>query len=169
MYNVGDLTVYSTQGICRIIEISEKTFSDITKKYYVLQPLNDPKLSISVPVHSDKTNLSDVVNEKEAKEIIESFKAPASDWIEKNLHRTQAYSDIMKKGDRFEMSNVINTLIRRKHELEQIDKKFAIQDSKFLQSVQSMLFTELAISLSTTPDDIAERVMKNVELTTTES
>lgn len=76
MYNVGDLAVYSTQGICRIIEICEKTFSDITKKYYVLQPLNDPKLSISVPVHSDKTNLSDVVNKAEAEEIIESFKAP---------------------------------------------------------------------------------------------
>lgn len=70
----------------------------------------------------------------------------------------------MKKGNRLEISNVINTLIRKKYELEQIDKKFAIQDSKFLQSVQSMLFTELAISLSTTPDLIAVRVMKNIDL-----
>ena len=165
MYTVGDLAVYSTQGICRIIDISEKTFSDVTKKYYVLQPLNDPKLSISVPVISDKSNLSAVVNPKEAEEIIASFKEPASDWIEKNLHRTQAYNDILKKGNRLEMSNVINTLIRKRHELELIDKKFAIQDSKFLQSVQSMLFMELAVALSTTPDLIAERVMENITAT----
>lgn len=163
MYNVGDLTVYSTQGICRIIDISEKTFSDITKKYYVLQPLNDPKLSISVPVKSDKSNLSDVVNVTEAEEIIASFKAPASEWIEKNLHRTQAFSDILKKGNRLEMSNIINTLIRKKQELEQLDKKFPAQDLRFLQTVQSMLFMELAISLSSTPEAIADRIMQNIE------
>lgn len=163
MYNVGDLTVYSTQGICRIIDISEKTFSDITKKYYVLQPLNDPKLSISVPVKSDKSNLSDVVNVTEAEEIIASFKAPASEWIEKNLHRTQAFSDILKKGNRLEMSNIINTLIRKKQELEKLDKKFPAQDLRFLQTVQSMLFMELAISLSSTPEAIADRIMQNIE------
>lgn len=163
MYNVGDLTVYSTQGICRIIDISEKTFSDITKKYYVLQPLNDPKLSISVPVKSDKSNLSDVVNVTEAEEIIASFKAPAGEWIEKNLHRTQAFSDILKKGNRLEMSNIINTLIRKKQELEKLDKKFPAQDLRFLQTVQSMLFMELAISLSSTPEAIADRIMQNIE------
>lgn len=167
MYNVGDLAVYSTQGICRVIDITEKTFSDITKKYYVLQPLNDPKLVISIPLISDKSVLSDVVTADQAEVILASFKQPADEWIEKNLHRSQTFTAIIRKGDRLELSQMINTLIRKKHDLELNDKKFNVQDTKFLQNLQSMLFVELAISLSTTPEVITARVMDNIKATVT--
>ncbi len=54
MYNVGDVVIYSSHGLCSIEDICEQTFSDITKTYYVLQPFNDLKLTIRTPTNNAK-------------------------------------------------------------------------------------------------------------------
>ena len=74
MYNVGDLVVYSSHGICRVDDICEKTLLGETKKYYELHPVEDDNLKISVPVDNDKVTMLELLN-KEAEEILESFKS----------------------------------------------------------------------------------------------
>jgi len=54
MFNIGDSVLYSSHGICLIEDICEKTFMGITKKYYVLHPMEDCKLSISTPVDNPR-------------------------------------------------------------------------------------------------------------------
>ncbi|RKJ42369.1 CarD family transcriptional regulator, partial [Butyricicoccus sp. 1XD8-22] len=66
MYNIGDLIIYSSHGICEIDDITEKTFSEETKTYYVMHPLNNQQLVIHIPINSKKLNLSDVVDKKTA-------------------------------------------------------------------------------------------------------
>lgn len=164
MHNVGELIIYSTHGLCRIEEICEKTYSEVTKTYYVLQPLNNTKLKINIPTNSDKLNLIDLVEKDEAEEIIESFKFNGIEWIEKNIHRTQFYTEIIKNGERREIANIINTMMRKKHETESNGKKFPSQDSKFLISLQNILFSELAISLNTNSEVISNQVINNLAI-----
>lgn len=160
MYSVGDLIMYSSHGICEIDDITEKNFSNQTKTYYVLHPINNAQLVINVPIHSDKINLQDVVNKTTAQKIIDSFKQPGVDWIEKNNHRIHIYSEAIKHGDRYEIAKIVNTLMVKQHELQQFDKKLSSQDMKLLASIQNILFSELALSLETTSDDIYNRVVE---------
>ncbi len=156
MFNIGDTIIYSSHGLCQIDGISEKTFSGVTKTYYVLHPLNNEKLEISTPV--DNKTISTLMEKEEAKEILNLFTQPGIEWIEKGNQRTQNYSAIAKKGDRKEMSKVINTLLIKKHELENNDKKFPEQDRKLLVSIESILFSELALSLNTSTEEISEKI-----------
>ncbi|HWK24800.1 MAG TPA: CarD family transcriptional regulator [Ureibacillus sp.] len=156
MFNIGDTIIYSSHGLCQIDGISEKTFSGVTKTYYVLHPLNNEKLEISTPV--DNKTISTLMEKKEAKEILNLFTQPGVDWIEKGNQRTQAYSSISKKGDRKEIAKVINTLLVKKHELEGNERKFPEQDRKLLVSMQSILFSELALALDVTTEKISENV-----------
>lgn len=160
MYSVGDLIMYSAHGICEIDDITEKNFSDQTKTYYVMHPLNNNKLVINVPIHSDKINLQDVVNKETALKVINSFKKPGVDWIEKNNHRIHIYSESIKKGDRFEIARIVNTLMLKQQEDELLGKKLGTQDMKLLTTIQNILFSELAISLETSSDDIYNRITK---------
>lgn len=57
MFKVGDCIIYSAHGVCRIDDICEKNFSSEKKLYYVLHPLEDSRLKISVPVDSHKVNM----------------------------------------------------------------------------------------------------------------
>ncbi len=158
MYNVGDLIMYASHGICEIDDITEKNFSNQSKTYYVMHPLNNNQLVINVPIHSEKINIQDVVNKETAQRIINSFKQPGVEWIEKNNHRIHIYSEAIKKGDRFEIAKIVNTLMFKQHQDDLIGKKYGSQDMKLLTTIQNILFSELAISLETSSDDIYNRV-----------
>lgn len=163
MFNTGDLMVYSAHGICQIDEICERTFLNDTKQYYVLHPVEQPKLSISIPVDNDKVNMLEIIHKDEAKEIIESFKEPGAKWIEKSNLRSQTYATIVNTGNRKNISKVINTLMRKKMETINNGKKFHEQDNRQLTFYQKVLFTELALSLNTTFDAIYNKVVRLIE------
>jgi CarD family transcriptional regulator len=158
MFNIGDLIIYSGQGICSIDDICERTFLGVTKSYYVLHPIENSSLKISAPVDNDKVMMLELINKNEAEEIIESFRLPGIGWIEIASHRIQGYSEIVKKGNRKEISQIANTLMRKKYKAELSGKKLYEQDSKLLTAIQNILFTELAMSLNTTFEEINEKI-----------
>ncbi|BDH60198.1 hypothetical protein CD30_14375 [Ureibacillus massiliensis 4400831 = CIP 108448 = CCUG 49529] len=164
MYNIGDLIIYSSHGICEIDDITEKTFSEETKTYYVMHPLNNQQLVIHIPINSKKLNLSDVVDKKTAMKIIDSFKNLGVEWIEKNNHRIHIYSEAIKKGDRFEIAKIVNTLMAKQKDDEANGKKLGNQDVKLLNTIQNSLFSELALSLNTTTEDIYNQVERNLQV-----
>ncbi|SDN72713.1 transcriptional regulator, CarD family [Psychrobacillus sp. OK028] len=162
MFKVGELIIYSAHGICQIDDICEKTYNGITKKYYVLHPLDNLKLSISTPVNNKAVNMLELLDRNEAKILLNSFHSPGIEWIENNKERTKVYSDIINSGNRKELSKVVNTLLRKKVELELDNKKLLDQDLKLLISVQNILYRELAYSLNTSFESIMEEISNSV-------
>jgi CarD family transcriptional regulator len=159
MFNVGDLVIYSVHGICHIDSICEKTYLDVTRNYYVLHPLQDSKLTISTPVDNDKVTMLELIHRDEAEEILESFKQPGISWVEISIQQTQIYGDIVKTGNRKEISKIVNTLMRKKNGLEIEGKKLYESDNKLLTFIQKILFTELADSLNTTFEELHEKII----------
>jgi len=162
MFHVGDLIIYSSHGICHIDEICEKTLFGVTRTYYIIHPLENQDLTISAPV--DQETIFGIVGRLEAAEILQSFQSPGIPWIEKINERTRMYSDIIKTGDRKKISSIVNTLMRKKMEIEHEGKKFAEADRKLLQAVQRTLFCELAISLNKSFDTIHEEATQLIKL-----
>lgn len=162
MFNIGDLILYSTHGICRIDDICEKTFSGTTKNYYVLHPMENCSLSISAPVDNDKVVMIELLTKEEALKILESFKLPGIEWIEADSERNKTYSSIVKQGNRKEIAKIVNTLIRKKISIENSKKKFHERDKKLLTSIENILFEELAFILGTTSEKVNEQVLSYI-------
>lgn len=160
MFKVGDTIIYSAHGLCHIDDISEKTFSGVTKTYYVLHPLNNNKLEICTPVDNKSISMLEIMNKEEAIAILNVFTQPGIEWIEKTNHRTQTYSNIVRKGDREDIAKIIHTLMVKKYEIECNEKKFPEYDRKLLISIQNILFAELAISLDMTIEQIHTKVQE---------
>jgi len=164
VFNIGDLIMYSTHGICQIDEICEKTYLDVTKNYYVLHPLNNNKLKISTPVDNDKVMMLEIMDKERAEAILQSFKLPGIEWIENNKERNKVYSEIVNTGNREEISKIISTLKRKNQEAIDDKIKFVDQDKVLLTSLQNILFSELAYSLNVSTDSIFELVDKNINI-----
>lgn len=160
MFNIGKLVVYSSRGICCIYDICEKTYFGVTKNYYVLYPIEDSKLRISIAVDNDKVTMLELLTKEEAEEIVESFRLPGINWIEPDNERNQIYSDIVKKGNRKEISKIANTLMRKKIKIKKHGNKFYEKDKKLLTTIQNILFAELAFSLNTTFEVIYEKISR---------
>lgn len=158
MFNVGDLIIYSAQGICHIDDICEKTYEGVTRNYYILHPLDNCKLKISVPVDNDKVTMMELIDRNKAEKILESFKLPGIDWIELSSQRNQIYSDIVKQGNRLEIARIINTLMRKKQKAVVNKRNLNTKDNNLLSLVQNILFSEVAMSLDTTYEVINEKI-----------
>lgn len=163
MFKVGDLIIYSIHGICRVDDICEKIFQDVRKDYYILHPIEDNKLTISAPVDSDKINMLEIITEKEAEEVLESFKQPGIQWIDVDTIRNREYSEIVKRGNRREIVQVFNTLLKVKNNVEGNGRKFYGNDKDLFNNIQKILFGELAIALNSSFDEINKRVMNIIK------
>jgi CarD family transcriptional regulator len=164
MFHVGELIIYSAHGVCQIDDICEKTFLDETRTYYVIHPLEDPKLTINIPTDYESEAVLQLIERDDAENILNSFGQPGIEWIENGNQRAQIYHEIINTGSRQEISKVVNTLMRRKHEAESNGKKLGQADLRTLSSVQKILFAELAISLETSFESIAGRVSDVMKL-----
>lgn len=163
MYNIGDLVIYSAHGICEINDICDKTVSGITRSYYVLHPMdNKHHLTISIPVNNDKVAILNLIQKEESLKILEAFKYPGVEWIDKPNIRLQVYSEILNTGERKEIAKVINTLMRKKIDLELHDKKINEHDRKLLMNAQNIFFKELALSFHTSYEEINEMIINNI-------
>lgn len=163
MFKKGDLIMYSVHGICKIDDICEKTISHVKKNYYILHPIADNKLSISIPVDNDKVTMLEILNKEEAEEVLESFKKPGAEWIESDRERGEVYGKIVKDGNRQEIIKIVNTLMKEKINIEKEGKKFYEKDKKLLANIQNNLFSELAFSLATTSEEISKKVKSYIK------
>ncbi|WP_339252731.1 CarD family transcriptional regulator [Sporosarcina sp. FSL W8-0480] len=158
MYKVGDLVTYGSHGVCKIKDMSEETFGDETKSYYILHPIDQPTLTIYCPVNSDQSTLKDIISEEKANLILEYFTKPTDKWIAHPSARYQSFNSTLKTSDPFQIAVLANTLIRKDMELAIDGKKLGSRDIEILTSVRQILFEELALALSTTPAKVSNRI-----------
>src|SRR4051794_21089212 len=91
MFNIGDVIVYSEHGLCQIDDICEKTFTGVTRTYYVLHPLAEATLKISTPIDNNKVVMLKTMDREETEELLQSFKQPGIGWIEDAKQRNMKY------------------------------------------------------------------------------
>ncbi len=163
MHKVGELITYSTHGICQIDNITSKTFNGVTKDYYELHPIDNEKLSISIPVVSNIAKILDIMEEKEARKVLHSFQEAGIEWIDNNRLRQQTYNEITRKGNRLEIAKILQTLMSKKLEAEENQKKLLDQDLKLLLSIQNIIYRELSYSLKIPTKSIIEMITGNIE------
>ena len=53
MFQVNDVIIYGTQGVCKIADTEEKMVSGKRKTYFVLKPVSDRGATIFVPTDNE--------------------------------------------------------------------------------------------------------------------
>jgi CarD family transcriptional regulator len=162
MFNIGDIIIYSSHGLCQIDDICEKTYGDTTGTYYVLHPLENARLIINIPIDSDQVVMQNVLEKEEAEAILHSFQQPGIEWIENARERTKKYKSLVNTGDRTVIAQVAVTLMLKKREAEENEEKLDGDDRALLANIEKIMFKELAVSLDTSYEEISNKVKRLV-------
>lgn len=151
--------IYTEHGICQIVDITERTIDETTKKYYIIQPLeNNQQLTISFPVDRANANMKKMLKKEEAEEILGLFQSDGAKWIEKPQLRVKKYTEVINSGDRVEIAKIARTLLAKKKLVEEEGRRFYENDRKLLERIETTLYKELALALETTDDEITEQI-----------
>ncbi len=158
MFTVGDKVFYNAHGVCIIEDIQEKTFWGKKKPYYILRSYHNAALKLYYPVETIQSQLTPIASKKNAEMILEQFKSPPDPWNERMQDRHQNYHKILKTNNHIQIAKMTNTILRKKLELENQDKKLPSGDHQILNQVLPILYKELAVSFDVTVEEVTEIV-----------
>ncbi len=159
-FNVDDLIVYGSNGVCKVLKISKLEIggAEDDKLYYTLEPVYQKGTVIYTPVDNKKVIMRTVMTKEEAYELIAQLDEidPLEAENEKALE--QLYKECIGKYDGIECFKVIKTLYMKRLERLQEGKKVTATDSRYLHIAEESLFGELSIALDMPKEKICSLV-----------
>lgn len=154
MFEVGEVVVYK-KDVCRIKEIKEK--DDV--KYYVLTPIDDNSLTITVSL--DNIALRSVITREEAEQIILAI--PSIDIIESNDKMIESeYKKLLYSGQHLDLIKVIKTTYLRNDLRRKNGKKIADKDRDYFEKAEKYFYNEMAVALGMSYLECREYIIKKV-------
>lgn len=166
MYKVNDTVLYGTHGVCKITDITEKTFDGKTIEYYVLKPVYDEKSTIFVPVNNKAlaTKMHSVLSPDEIYDLIKTMPEENPIWIENEAVRKERYKEIITAGDRRELVILIKTLFLHQQKQKESGKKLHVTDERFFNDAEKMLYEEIAHVLNIKPEQVLPLIFEQVQI-----
>ena len=144
MFQINDVIVYGTQGVCKIVDTEEKTVGGKTKSYFVLKPVSDPGSTIFVPVDNEIVlkKMHRLLTKDEIHFLIDSMRFENALWIEDENQRKEIYKNILAKGDHLELVKMIKAIYIHKTQREAEGKRLRMSDERFFKDAEQLLYNE---------------------------
>ena len=134
---------------------------DIKNNYYVLVPITDNSLKISVPVDNKLGFIRNLISKNEVMEIIK--KIPDIEVIETNDKLIEnEYKVLMNRGTHIDLIKIIKTTYLRNKERLDNNKKIGDKDNNYFNLAEKYLYNEFAIALNMNYDDTKKYVIEQV-------
>ena len=160
MYVIGDKVLYSSIGVMEIVDVTEQTFGDVTKTYYVMKEYASPSTSLTyVPIDNELllANIKPLLTKDELSDVVRSSRtAEPLEWIEDNRARAEYYKKILASLDRVKILVMIDTVIATGKRREAEGKKNYIADETTMKKAEKLVNTEFSLVLGIPECEVKE-------------
>lgn len=155
MYQVCQMVVYGSHGVCRIVQMEERTVDRQNLSYYVLEPLAQPGTRYLIPSHNPAAlaKLRPLLSKEHMTDLLRS--APdAKDWISDENRRKQHYRQIITSGDAGALITMVQCLEKHKQVQAEAGRKLHLCDENFLRDAQKVLSGEISVVMNIPEKDV---------------
>lgn len=161
MFEIDSYVIYGMQGACRICEKRRENFTGEEKDYYILSPVDDPKMVIYVPVDSQAltSQMRPLMSREEIDRLIsEACVAGTLDWINDPRSRNEHFRTILQSGDRYNLFRLLRTIHLRRAEQEAQGRKLYAADELVYEKAERLLHGEIALILRIRPEEVRDYI-----------
>lgn len=164
MFEVGEYIMCGGHGVCRVTDVTGNPIDKLDKKrkYYILQPVFEKSSTIYTPVDNEKVVMRRIMDEKEAKELVEQIPTIETVWIKEEKSREQMYKEAIRTYDCHSLVQIIKTLYLRKMDRVSHGKKVLSSDEYYLKKAEELLYSEMSIALSIPKDSVEEYITDEI-------
>lgn len=165
MFEIGELIVYGTNGVCRVKDICHSPFdANDERLFYTLAPINDnSNLVIYTPIDNESVTMRPLISAETAKNILEGIKNIEIVEVPVEKRRRDVYREIMQTGDPTEYVRLIKTVSYRRSEFRRTRRRLPDLDNDFEHAAKNCLYGELAQVLGKAREEINECFCAAVE------
>ena len=155
MFNTGQAVIYCSQ-VYTIEGTTKKTIGKTVKEYYCLLNVYDERNSVFIPVDNEQLvgKMRAVLSREEILKMIADFPNTKSCWIEDEKDRNIRFKEILEKGDRFEIAQMVKTLFEKKKELEEMSRRLHSADEAVFLRAEKAICEEFALVLGIKKEEV---------------
>ena len=168
MFQVGDLIIYSGEGVCRVESVGTPDMRGINKEqlYYTLAPVYREG-KIFIPVDT-KVYMRPVLTRQAALDLIARIPHIRSDICRERAPRllNEHYQALMQSHQCEDLVQIIKAVYLKQQEDRAKGKKIAQVDERYMKRAEDMLHGELAVSLGIPKEAVGELIRKSIETDT---
>ncbi len=155
MFKVRDIVKYGANGVCRITEISEKSFLGGNAEYYVLKSTSrDDYFFVPTQNESLVSKLQYLLSREEIYSLIGDIPSCSFQWEPDDKARAKEYEDIFAKADRQRIVGLVHTLRSKRNELSAKGKKLHVIDERALANAEKIVAEEFSVVLGIRKADV---------------
>ncbi|MCQ2451816.1 MAG: hypothetical protein MJ075_01600 [Oscillospiraceae bacterium] len=164
MYQIGDVVLYSTDGVFRIHELAVKKIGRTKAKYYVLRSVYRESSVIYVPAGEGglEDRMHPVLSREEVNSLLEDMPGCQWVWVENENERKLRCKEVLSGGDRRAVIGMIRALREHRIRQEAAGKKMHLSDERFLKEAERVLYDEIAHVMEIQPNDVVGMVAERL-------
>ncbi|MEE0060965.1 MAG: CarD family transcriptional regulator [Acutalibacteraceae bacterium] len=164
MYKIGDVVIYKNDGVCKIVDITLKSFKDRNIEYYVLQPVHNINAEIFVPKNNVELvgKIRNILTKEEILQMIKAMPDEKEICINDETERKERFKEILVTGDRTELVRLVKTLYAHKQNQEQRGRKLHIAEERMLKEAEKNLYNEFAYVLGIATEEVPDFIAENI-------
>ena len=149
MYSVSQSVIYGSHGVCRVVEIEEKTVDRKPVAYYALEPLTQPGTRYYIPVQNALavSKMRMPLSVSELKAMIGNYDCVTEGWIDNENARKLRYKELLSNCEPELMLKMVRLLRQHRDAQFAAGRKFHVCDANFLKTAETLLSAEIAFVL----------------------
>ncbi len=165
MYQIGDVIVYGSEGVCRVDTIGFLDIPSINKDrlYYTLSPFyRDGK--IFTPVDTT-VFMRPVITYGEVLHLIEQIPEMKTDELYENRNlkmMSDHYAASLQTHDCADLLQLIKSVYAKRQVVTENGKKLGKTDERYLKMAEEMLYKEFAVALGMPKEDVKSYIKETV-------
>ena len=119
MFQVNDMVLYGTNGVCKVVDIDERDCGGRMVEYYILKPIYASNSTIFVPVNNEKltSKMRYVLTKEEIDAKIRAIPEVQEEWMDDERARKEHFKDMVSRADTFELIQLIKMLMEHREKV----------------------------------------------------
>ena len=160
MFEIGDLIVYGTNGVCRVDGMCGSPYdAGDDREYYVLKPLYDQANSvIYTPVTNENVVMRPLLSREKAGELLARISDIAAITVDNERSRRDVYREALRTTDPINYVRIVKAVRRRREEFSRTRRRLPDLDIDFEHSAYCCLLGELSEVLGISRGELDERI-----------
>lgn len=165
MFQIGDLIIYGSVGVCKVEDIGVPDIygMDADRQYYTLAPLYKQG-KVYTPVDT-KVFMRPVISRSEALELIKSIPDIDDDIIENRNIRvlSEKYQSTMDTHECSDLMHILKSIRHKRNVMDERGKKLGQVDEKFYRKAEDLLHGEFAVALDIPKEKVGAYIADKVK------
>lgn len=147
MYQVGELLVYGSHGVCRFLKEDRQVVDRKMVTYLVLEPLGQENARFMVPAHNPValSKLRKLPQREELEALLDPPEIQNEAWVTDENRRKQLYRELIGSGDRERLLSMMRAVVRHKEAQAAAGRKCHICDDNFLRDAEKLMIGQIAV------------------------